>query len=210
MYQLSTLSLYMYSLYTKSKHAQNPNISKFSPPLQNILIVTRQHILLNRPSTSLESLMRLTLVIIVLHILHRSKSRLDRHVVPLIARVRDRSANRSSEDVWLAVLKKTYPSITVQLRFLPITPFPSERLVQHSTCIVLTKQHGLHRAIRRTVKKRQDALTLVAVFARTLYCSSTRSRSASLGILKRVIRSIGAIVLRVWRVSRDMDIGVTG
>jgi hypothetical protein len=34
---LSTLSLYMYSLYTKSKHAQNPNISKFSPPLQNIL-----------------------------------------------------------------------------------------------------------------------------------------------------------------------------
>lgn len=36
--------------------------------------------------------------------------------------------------------------------------------------------------------------TLVAVFARTLYCSSNRSASASLGILKRVIRSIGAIV----------------
>lgn len=60
--------------------------------------------------------MRLTLGIIVLHILHRSKSRLDRYVVPLIARIGDRSANRSSEDVGLAVLKKKHPLITVQLR----------------------------------------------------------------------------------------------
>ena len=99
--QSSTLSLY--SLYTKFEHAQDLSNSD---PLQNILIVTRQHILLDRPSNSLESLMRLTLVIIVLHILHRSKSRLDRHIVPLIARIRDRSSNRSSEDVWLAVLRE--------------------------------------------------------------------------------------------------------
>lgn len=38
-------------------------------------------------------------------------------------------------------------------------------------------------------------LTLVAVLARILYCSSRRRRSSSLGILKRVIRSMGAILL---------------
>lgn len=36
--------------------------------------------------------------------------------------------------------------------------------------------------------------TLTAVLAKTLYCSRTRSRSASLGILKRVMRSMGAIL----------------
>jgi len=35
--------------------------------------------------------------------------------------------------------------------------------------------------------------TLTAVLARTLYCSRTRSRSASLGILNIVMRSMGAI-----------------
>jgi hypothetical protein len=49
-----------------------------------------------------------------------------------------------------------------------------------------------------------------------LYCSRTRSRSASLGILKRVIRSIGAIVdvwivrrVRIIRVGRR-DMGMAG
>lgn len=99
--QLSTLALY--SLYTKIEHAQI-HLSILTP-LQNILIVTRQHILLDRRRTSLESLVRLTLGIIILHILHRSKSRLDRQVVPLITRIRDRSANSSSEDVGFAVLQ---------------------------------------------------------------------------------------------------------
>lgn len=58
-------------------------------------------------------------------------------------------------------------------------------------------------------RREQYALTLVAVLARTLYCSSTRARSASLGILKRVIRSMGAIVLIVWRV-RSPGIGYWG
>lgn len=50
--------------------------------------------------------MRLTLAIIVLHIIHRSKCRLNRQVVALIARIGNRSANSSSDDVGLAVLKK--------------------------------------------------------------------------------------------------------
>lgn len=62
-------------------------------------------------------------------------------------------------------------------------------------------------------------LTLVAVLARTLYCSSRRRRSSSLGTLKRVMRSMGAILgvvvggrlgLRLgggfWRVDGVVDI----
>lgn len=54
-------------------------------------------------------------------------------------------------------------------------------------------------------------LTLVAVLARTLYCSSRRRRSSSLGILKRVMRSMGAILVvegGVWRVDEVVDINL--
>ena len=45
--------------------------------LQNILIVRSQNILLNRSGHSLQSLVRFTLGIVVLHILQRSERRLD-------------------------------------------------------------------------------------------------------------------------------------
>lgn len=46
-------------------------------------------------------------------------------------------------------------------------------------------------------KKGKERHTLTAVFASTLYCSKTRARSSSLGILKRVMRSMGAIFFNV-------------
>lgn len=70
--------------------------------------------------------MRLTLAIIVLHIVHRSKRRLNRQVVPLIARIGDRSTNSSSDDIGLAVLKKekTTPvnNRSIAFRFIPTIP----------------------------------------------------------------------------------------
>lgn len=51
--------------------------------------------------------------------------------------------------------------------------------------------------------------TFVAVLASTLYCSSTRSRSSSLGILKRVMRSMGAIVF-VFVLALVLVIGMVG
>lgn len=97
--------------------------------------------------------MCLTLAIIVLHIVQRSKSRLNRQVVPLIARIGDRSANSSSDDVGLAVLKKKKKKTSVnnrsQLQFHsdnPLSfslPLSSEWL--GSTCMYVVERRRLHR-----------------------------------------------------------------
>lgn len=86
-------------IYNQPTHNQ-------STTSQNILIIRRQNILLHRPCHSLECLMRLALVIVVLHILHRGKRRLDGDVEPLVARVVDGLAYCSGEDVGFAVLQK--------------------------------------------------------------------------------------------------------
>lgn len=48
--------------------------------------------------------MRLALIIVVLHILHRSERRLHGDIEPLVARVVDGSAHGRGEDVGFAVL----------------------------------------------------------------------------------------------------------
>lgn len=77
----------------------------FLQDLENILIVRRQNILLDRPRNSLESLMRLTLGIIVLHILQRSKRSLNRDIEALVPGIVKRLPDRSGNDVRLSVLR---------------------------------------------------------------------------------------------------------
>lgn len=103
--------------------------------------------------------MRLTLSIVVLHILHRGKRRLNRDIEALVPGVVERLADGSCDDIRLSVLRE----------------------------LALTLQYTGDEYSR-------GGHTLVAVLASTLYCSSRRSRSASLGTLKRVMRSIGAMV----------------
>lgn len=83
----------------------NPSIEKSTAQSQNILIVRRQNILHHRLSNSLERLMRLALRIIVLHILHRGKRRLDRDIVPLVPRVVEGLSHGRGENVGFAVLE---------------------------------------------------------------------------------------------------------
>ena len=72
--------------------------------LQDTLIISHEHILLNRTGNSLQRLMRLTLLVIVLHILQRSKRRLDGEVEALVPRIGDRPAHGRAEDVGFSVL----------------------------------------------------------------------------------------------------------
>lgn len=110
--------------------------------------------------------MRLTLVVVVLHVLHRREGRLDGDVEALVAGIGDGGADGSAKDVGLAILS---------------SPVNTGALLDKSRSLIHT---------------------FTAVFANTLYCSRTRSRSASLGILKRVIRSMGAIVVVGCELSR--------
>lgn len=72
--------------------------------LQDILIKGRQDILLDRPSNRLQRLVRLTLRVVVFHILERSKARLNRDIIALVPRIRDRLPDGRSNDVRLAIL----------------------------------------------------------------------------------------------------------
>ena len=125
---------------------------------QDTLIISHENILPNRTGNSLQRLMRLTLLIVVLHILQRSKRRFDGEIEALVPGIGERLAHGRAEDVGFSVL------------------LLSECSYSWRWCV--------HVGIS----------TLTAVLARTLYCSKTRLRSSSLGILKRVIRSIGAIL----------------
>ena len=73
---------------------------------QNILVECSQHILLRRPSNSLQRLMSLALSIVIFHILQRSKGRLDRDIEALIPRIGDRLASSRSDDIGFTVLPK--------------------------------------------------------------------------------------------------------
>lgn len=103
--------------------------------------------------------MRLALLVIVLHILQRSKRRFDGEIEALVPGIGERLAHGRAEDVGFSVLSLSEYSC-------------SSDVCMHS----------------------DDYGTLTAVLTRTLYCSRTRLTSSSLGILKRVIRSIGAIL----------------
>lgn len=71
---------------------------------QNTLKVRRQHILPHGSHHRLQRLVRLTLGIIVLHILQRGKRRLDAEIVPLVARIGERRPRGRADDIWLSVL----------------------------------------------------------------------------------------------------------
>lgn len=63
-------------------------------------------------------------------------------------------------------------------------------------------------ARKKRKKNKEVENTFVAVLARILYCSKTLFTSSSLGILKRVMRSIGAIFVSVeWK---DFEVKMEG
>lgn len=71
---------------------------------QDTLIESSQNISLHRTRNSLQRFMRLTLGIVVLHIIHRSESSLNRDIEALIAGVVEGFADGRGDDVRLAVL----------------------------------------------------------------------------------------------------------
>ena len=72
--------------------------------LQNIFIKSRQNILLRRPSDLLQSLMRLALLVVELHILHRRKRRLHGNVEALVADIGEGDSYGCGRDVGFSVL----------------------------------------------------------------------------------------------------------
>jgi hypothetical protein len=101
-------------LYTTSHIIHNtPPVlgpSSFSLVLQahskNILVVGSKNILLDRTGNSLQRLMRLTLGIVVLHILKGGKCCLDGDVVAFVTGVVVGKADGCGDDIRLAVLAR--------------------------------------------------------------------------------------------------------
>ena len=81
----------------------NKKKKKKKKPSQDTFIISHKHILPNRTGNSLR-LMRLTLLIVVLHILQRSKRRLDGEVEALVPGIGERLAHGRAEDVGFSVL----------------------------------------------------------------------------------------------------------
>lgn len=73
----------------------------------NTLKISRQNILLDRPRNRLQRFMRLTLIIIILHILQRRKGRLDSDIEPFVPRIREQRADSEVGDVGFSVLYNT-------------------------------------------------------------------------------------------------------
>ena len=90
-----------YSKYANVYHEINRNESVYS---QDTLIISHHNILLNRTGNSLQRLVRLTLLVVVLHVLQRSKRRLDGEVEALVPGIGDRPAHGCVEDVGFSVL----------------------------------------------------------------------------------------------------------
>ena len=88
----------MNQLFNKKKK------KKKKKPSQDTFIISHKHILPNRTGNSLQRLMRLTLLIVVLHILQRSKRRLDGEVEALVPGIGERLAHGRAEDVGFSVL----------------------------------------------------------------------------------------------------------
>lgn len=72
--------------------------------LENTFIKRRQNILLHRPRDGLQRLVCLTLAVVVLHILHGCKGRLDADGEAFVTRVVHRLSGCGVEDVGFSIL----------------------------------------------------------------------------------------------------------